>query len=165
MRPWPSDQQATLSQTPSGRETEGRSNKHSLRVERRAFGDNGPTLYILGMSQMRLGQGEIEQAVALWERARTMRSHIGPHRIMLARYYESNGRHEDAQAIAREMLSARPEITAERGVRVPGALLERGVDPGGSRRAAAECLTAVKASRSGHQNRAQSPTIRTSSLR
>ncbi len=60
-------------------------------------------------------EGEIEQAVALWERARTMASLIGPDRIMLAHYYESAGRHEDAQAIVQEMLSAWPEMTAERG--------------------------------------------------
>ncbi len=63
-------------------------------------------------------EGEIERAVALWERARTMASFIGPDRIMLARTYESAGRHEDAQAIVQEMLSAQPEITAERGVEV-----------------------------------------------
>ncbi len=43
---------------------------------------------------------------------------IGPERIMLARTYESAGRHEDAQAIVQEMLSAQPEITAERSVEV-----------------------------------------------
>jgi adenylate cyclase len=61
---------------------------------------------------------EIEQAVAQWERARTMSSLIEPDRIMLARTYESAGRHEDAQAIVQEMLSAHPEITAERGVEI-----------------------------------------------
>ena len=60
-------------------------------------------------------EGEIEKAVALWERARTMSSLVNADRIMLARYYESAGRHEDAQAIVQEMLSAQPEITAERG--------------------------------------------------
>ncbi len=39
-------------------------------------------------------------------------------RIMLSHYYESAGRHEDAHAIVQEMLSAQPEITAERGVEV-----------------------------------------------
>ena len=47
-----------------------------------------------------------------------MTSVIGPDRIMLTRYYESAGRHEDAQAIAQEMLSAQPEITAEMAVEV-----------------------------------------------
>ena len=61
-------------------------------------------------------EGEIEQAVALWERARTMGSLIAQDRIMLSRYYESAGRHEDAQAIVQEMLSAWPEMTAELGV-------------------------------------------------
>ena len=37
---------------------------------------------------------------------------------MLSRTYESAGRHEDAQAIVQEMLSAQPEITAERGIEV-----------------------------------------------
>ncbi len=63
-------------------------------------------------------EDEIEQAVALWERARTMRSFNGPDRIMLARHYQTTGRHEDAQAIAQEMLSAQPEITAESGVEI-----------------------------------------------
>jgi adenylate cyclase len=63
-------------------------------------------------------EGEFEQAVELWERARTMRSLIGNDRIMLVRYYESAGRHEDAQTIVQEMLSAQPEITAERGVEI-----------------------------------------------
>ncbi len=61
-------------------------------------------------------EGEIDQAVALWERARTMASFIGPNRIMLAHYYESVGRHADAQAILQEMLSLDPNMTAERGV-------------------------------------------------
>ncbi len=63
-------------------------------------------------------EGETLQAVELWERARTMTSLIGPDRIMLARYYESAGRHEDAQAIVEEILLARPEMTAEQGVKV-----------------------------------------------
>ncbi len=67
---------------------------------------------------LRYLEGEIAQAVALWERARTMASLIGPNRIMLARYYESDARHEDAQAIVQEILSVQPEFTAERGVEV-----------------------------------------------
>ncbi len=63
-------------------------------------------------------EGEIEKAVALWERARTMGSLIGADRIMLTRYHESAGRHEDAQVLVGEMLSAQPEMTAERGVEV-----------------------------------------------
>jgi hypothetical protein len=47
-----------------------------------------------------------------------MTSVIGPERIMLSRYYESAGRHGDAHAIVQQMLSAQPEITAERGVEV-----------------------------------------------
>ncbi len=62
--------------------------------------------------------GETLQAVALWERARTMGSFAGPDRFMLARYYESTGRHEDARAIVQEILSVQPEFTAERGVEV-----------------------------------------------
>ncbi len=61
-------------------------------------------------------EGEIERAVALWERARTMESSIASNRIMLAHYYESAGRHEDAQAIVQEMLSRQTELTAELGV-------------------------------------------------
>ena len=61
-------------------------------------------------------EGENEQAVALWERTRTMSPFITADRIMLARHYESGGRHEDAQAIVKEMLSLQPEMTAERGV-------------------------------------------------
>ncbi len=63
-------------------------------------------------------EGEIEQAVALWEQARTMASRVAPTRIMLTHYYESAGRHEDAQAIVQELLSVQHEMTAERGVEV-----------------------------------------------
>ncbi len=63
-------------------------------------------------------EGEIEKSVALWERARTMGSLIGADRIMLARYHESAGRHEDAQTIVKEILSAWPEMTAEMGIEV-----------------------------------------------
>ncbi len=35
---------------------------------------------------------------------------------MLAHYYESAGRHEDAKAIVGEMLAAQPGITVEGGV-------------------------------------------------
>ncbi len=47
-----------------------------------------------------------------------MASSIASNRIMLAHYYGSAGRHEDAHAIVQEMLSAQPEMTAERGVEV-----------------------------------------------
>ena len=56
---------------------------------------------------------EIEQAVAMWERARTM----GP-LIRTGHYYESAGRHEDAQAIVQEMLSDGPEMTAQLRVEI-----------------------------------------------
>jgi len=59
---------------------------------------------------------ETEQAVALWEKARTMGSFIASERIMLSHYYESAGRHEDAQDIVQEMLSTQPELTAEKGI-------------------------------------------------
>ncbi len=61
-------------------------------------------------------EGEIEQAVELWERVRAATSAVGPARIPLAYYYESAGRHEDARAVVQEILSAEPEITAEMGV-------------------------------------------------
>jgi hypothetical protein len=47
-----------------------------------------------------------------------MGSLIGQDRIILSHYYESAGRHEDAQVIVREMLSAHPEMTAELGVEI-----------------------------------------------
>ncbi len=62
-------------------------------------------------------EGEIDQAVALWERARTMAPLIAADRIMLTHYYESAGSHEYAQAIVQEMLSTQPELTAERASR------------------------------------------------
>ena len=46
----------------------------------------------------------------------SLRSWKSQVRIMLTHHYESAGRHQDAQAIAQEMLSAQPEMTAERGV-------------------------------------------------
>ena len=38
---------------------------------------------------------------------------------MLSHYYESAGRHEDAQAIVREIVSEEPEITAELAFEMP----------------------------------------------
>ena len=69
----------------------------------------------LRVVQVQHGLGRIEQAVELWERARTASSLALP-RIPLAHYYESVGRHEDARAVVQEILSAQPEFTAEMGV-------------------------------------------------
>ncbi len=63
-------------------------------------------------------EAQIEEAVELWERARAASSLVAQDRILLVHYYESVGRHDEAQAIVQEMLSVQPEMTAERGVEV-----------------------------------------------
>jgi adenylate cyclase len=57
--------------------------------------------------------GRRDEAVALWERARAANTDVILARIPLAALYESEGRHEAARALAREMLRVNPDLTAE----------------------------------------------------
>ncbi|MEE8507712.1 MAG: tetratricopeptide repeat protein, partial [Myxococcota bacterium] len=57
--------------------------------------------------------GRPEKAVELWERARAANTDLITARIPLAVLYESEGRHEEARALAQEILRVNPDLTAE----------------------------------------------------
>ncbi len=49
----------------------------------------------------------------LWEQARAANTDLIVARIPLAALYESEGRHEEARALAQEILRVNPDLTAE----------------------------------------------------
>ncbi len=57
--------------------------------------------------------GRPEKAVELWEQARAANTDLIVARIPLAALYESEGRHEEARALAQEILRVNPDLTAE----------------------------------------------------
>ena len=57
--------------------------------------------------------GRTEKAVELWEQARAANTDMILARIWLALLYESEGRHEEARALAQEILRVNPDLTAE----------------------------------------------------
>ena len=57
-------------------------------------------------------EGNLDAAVAYWERATTEIPGYLPSPVFLANYYESVGRHDDARVVVQEILSAQPETTA-----------------------------------------------------
>jgi lipopolysaccharide biosynthesis regulator YciM len=67
-------------------------------------------------------QGDLEKAVVAWERVRSMSPLVGAVRVILVYAYSSMGRHGDAQPIVQEILSVRPEMTADVGREVLGRL-------------------------------------------
>ena len=60
-----------------------------------------------------LAAGRTDVAVEMFEQVRTSNTDMIVARIPLAALYESDGRHAEAQALAREILDVNPEITAE----------------------------------------------------
>lgn len=61
-------------------------------------------------------QGDIPEAVALWERVRAQSPGAGQGAILLANHYESTGRHEDAKAVVAEILALNPDARATWGL-------------------------------------------------
>ena len=57
--------------------------------------------------------GRTEKAVELWEQIRASNPDMILARIPLAVLYESEGRHEEARALAQEILHVNPDLTAE----------------------------------------------------
>ena len=70
-----------------------------------------PMKAIMATALYRLGQ--TEEAVLLWERARSGNPDLVSFRIPLLDHYEATGQHEKAAVVAREILAANPEMTAE----------------------------------------------------
>ena len=65
------------------------------------------------MAYVNFGAGRTEKAVELWERDRAANTDAILARIPLAALYESEGRHEEARALAQEILRVNPDLTAE----------------------------------------------------
>ena len=57
--------------------------------------------------------GRPEKAVELWEQVRAANADLITARLPLAVLYESAGRHEEARALAQEILRVNPDLTAE----------------------------------------------------
>ncbi len=65
------------------------------------------------MAYVNFAAGRTEKAVELWEQVRAANPDMILARIPLAILYESEGRHEEARVLAREILRVNPDLTAE----------------------------------------------------
>jgi adenylate cyclase len=65
------------------------------------------------VANVNFAAGRTEKAVELWEQARAANTEMILARIPLAALYESEGRHEEARALAQEILRVNPNLTAE----------------------------------------------------
>jgi adenylate cyclase len=65
------------------------------------------------VAYVNFGAGRTEKAVELWEQARATNTDMIIARIPLAALYESEGRHEEARALAQEILRVNRDLTAE----------------------------------------------------
>ncbi len=65
------------------------------------------------MANVNFAAGRTEKAVELWEQIRASNPDMILARIPLAALYESAGRHEEARALAQEILRVNRDLTAE----------------------------------------------------
>ena len=65
------------------------------------------------MANVNFAAGRTEKAVELWEQIRAANTDMILARIPLAALYESEGRHEEARALAKEILRVNRDLTAE----------------------------------------------------
>jgi adenylate cyclase len=72
-----------------------------------------PDLYWTILGHVHRRSGRIEEAVALWERARAADPDGSAPRTALAHHYQSVGRLEDANALVAEILGVHPAYTAK----------------------------------------------------
>ena len=82
--------------------------KRALRLNPRA--DTG---YKSIVGFVNFAAGRREEGVAVWERLRAANPDLIIARVPLATYYEEVGRHEEARAIAQEILRVNPDFTAK----------------------------------------------------
>ncbi len=76
----------------------------------------------VAVASVNFAAGRPEKAVELWEQARAANTDLIVARIPLAALYESEGRHEEARALAQEILRVNPDLTAESATELPLAL-------------------------------------------
>ncbi len=74
------------------------------------------------MAHVNFAAGRTEKAVELLEQARAANSDLITARIPLAALYESEGRHEEARALAQEILRVNRDLTAESATELALAL-------------------------------------------
>ncbi len=74
------------------------------------------------MAYVNFGAGRTEKAVELWEQVRAANPDMILARIPLAALYESEGRHEEARALAQEILRVNRDLTAESATELALAL-------------------------------------------
>jgi lipopolysaccharide biosynthesis regulator YciM len=76
------------------------------------------------MAIVNLAAGRKAEAVELMEQVRSANQDNLGSRVVLASYYEQEGRHDEARAVVGEIQRVRPDLTADEAVEiVPG--LER----------------------------------------
>ena len=80
--------------------------------------------------------GRTEKAVELWEQVRAANTDMILARIPLAALYESEGRHEEARALAQEILRVNRDLTAESATELALAV---GIRQGRGHRQPAQC--------------------------
>jgi adenylate cyclase len=83
--------------------------RRALRLNPRA---PGPLWGVLGILNMRAGRER--EGVELLEQVRTAYPEIVTIRVLLAVHYERSGRHDEATAVAQEILRVNPELSAKR---------------------------------------------------
>jgi TolB-like protein/class 3 adenylate cyclase/Tfp pilus assembly protein PilF len=72
-----------------------------------------PAPYLVAVGWINLRAGREEEAVRLWERARSANPDLIFARVALASHYEQRDRREEARAAVEEILRVNPELTAE----------------------------------------------------
>jgi len=77
------------------------------------------------MAHVNFAAGRTEKAVELWEQARAANTDLILARIPLAALYESEGRHEEARALAQEILRVNRDLTAESAAELAGTGFDR----------------------------------------
>jgi tetratricopeptide (TPR) repeat protein len=94
-----------------------RSIRQALRLNPRA-----PTGVLLSVAYVNLAAGRRADAVKLMERVRTAHPDNVLSRVVLAGYYEQDGKHDKAKIAIQEALRTTPDLTVERGMALIPAL-------------------------------------------
>jgi TolB-like protein len=94
-----------------------RSFNRALRLNPRA-----PTWWLFIIGNLRFIAGRQEEAIELWERVRAAYPDMLPARLPLIAWYESQGQHEHAREIAREVLRINPDFSLERAREFPSSM-------------------------------------------
>jgi adenylate cyclase len=89
---------------------------------RRALRLNPRALASVPVAILNLAAGRTDDAIELMERVRSANRDMLLVRIVLAVYYEQEGRHDEALATVDEIKRVRPDLTAEEALEIVSAL-------------------------------------------